>query len=68
VEKLAEKYKEEVIVRKVNIDQNQALAQQFKVRSIPAIFVIKNKEVQKQLVGLQSEHTLDKILQEQLAV
>jgi len=67
VEKLADKYAEEVIVKKVNVDQNPELAQQFKVRSIPALFVIKDKEIQKRLVGLQSEHTLDKILQEQLA-
>lgn len=67
VEKLAEKYEGEVIVKKVNVDQNPALAQQFSVRSIPALFIIKDKEIQKRLIGLQSEHTLDKMLQEQLA-
>ena len=67
VEKIAEKYGEDLVVRKVNVDQNPALAQQFNVRSIPALFVIKDKEIQQRLVGLQSEHTLDKIVQEQLA-
>jgi len=67
VEKIAEKYGEDLIVRKVNVDENPALAQQFSVRSIPALFVIKDKEIKKRLVGLQSEHTLDKIVQEQLA-
>ncbi len=67
VEKLADKYEGEIIVRKVNVDQNPALAQKFKVRSIPALFIIKDKEIQQRLVGLQSEHTLDKMLREQLA-
>lgn len=67
VEKIAEKYGEDLIVRKVNVDQNPTLAQQFSVRSIPALFVIKDKEIQKRLVGLQSEHSLDSIIQEQLA-
>lgn len=67
VEKLAAKYEGDVIIKKVNVDQNPALAQQFKVRSIPALFIIKDKEIQERLVGLQSEHRLDKLLQEQLA-
>ena len=66
VEKLANKYEGTVEVRKINVDQNPLLAQQFQVRSIPAVFIIKDKEVKKRLVGLQSEHTLDGILQEQL--
>jgi len=66
VEKLAEKYKDEVIIRKINVDTNPGLAQQFKVRSIPALFVLKDKEVKKALVGYQSEQVLEGLLQEQL--
>ena len=66
VEKLADKYEGEVVVRKINVDQNPALAQQFSVRSIPVLFVIKDQEIQNQLVGLQSEQHLDKLLQQQL--
>jgi len=66
VEKLAEKYKGDLEVRKINVDKNPQLAQQFKVRSIPALFVLKDKKVEKSLVGLQSEHALEKVLQEYL--
>jgi thioredoxin 1 len=38
VEKLADKYEDEVVIRKVNVDQNPELAQQFGVRSIPSLF------------------------------
>lgn len=68
VERLAEKYKEDFIVRKINVDKNPQLAQQFKVRSIPALFIIKDKEIQEKLVGMQSEQALDKLIQAQLKV
>lgn len=66
VEKLADKYKEDFIVRKVNVDKHPKIAQQFKVRSIPALFILKDKEIQERLVGMQSEQVLDKLLQAQL--
>ena len=68
VEKLANKYDGEFVVRKVNVDNNPALAQQFKVRSIPALFVIKDKKVEKSLVGLQFEHALEQVIQEYLTL
>ena len=64
IEKLAEKYEKDFEIRKINVDKNPQLAQQFKVRSIPALFVVKDKKVEKSLVGLQSEHALEKIIQE----
>ena len=66
VEKLAEKYENDFEVRKINVDKNPQLAQQFQVRSIPALFVLKDKKVEKALVGLQSEHALEKVMQEYL--
>ncbi len=64
VEKLAEKYENDFEIRKINVDKNPQLAQQFKVRSIPALFVLKDKKVEKSLVGLQSEHALEQVIQE----
>ncbi len=68
VERLAEKYKEDFVVRKINVDKNPQLAQQFKVRSIPALFILKDKQIQEKLVGMQSEQALDKLIQAQLQV
>ena len=42
VEKLADKYDGEFLIQKVNVDTFPDLAQQFKIRSIPALFVLKN--------------------------
>lgn len=58
VEKLAEEYEGKVEILKVNVDKNQALAQEFKVRSIPALFFMKKNRVVDSLKGLTSENVL----------
>ncbi|MCT4587836.1 MAG: thioredoxin [Carboxylicivirga sp.] len=58
VESLAEEHKDDVIIAKINVDQNQDLASDFQVRNIPALFLIKDQDVQEKLVGLQSKNQL----------
>ncbi len=41
----------EIKVGKVNTDKQMALAQQFKVSAIPALFVVKDKEIVNKAVG-----------------
>jgi len=38
-------------IGKVNVDESQALAEQFHIRSIPTLLVLKNGVVQEQIVG-----------------
>jgi thioredoxin 1 len=59
VEKLATKHESDFIIAKVNVDKNRELAQEFKVRSIPALFFIQNGEVKEKLSGLRTEAFLD---------
>lgn len=58
VEKLAEEYKEDVEILKVNVDEQRALAQKFNVRSIPSLFFMKNNQVLDSLRGMVSEKVL----------
>lgn len=58
VDKLSKEYRESVEIRKVNVDENKALAAHFKVRSIPALFFIKDAEIVDRVNGLTSEGTL----------
>ena len=44
IEQLSEEYKD-VVVAKVNVDENQQLAATFQVSSIPVVFFIKNGQV-----------------------
>lgn len=59
VERLAKKHEDKFTIAKINVDQNRELSQKFGVRSIPALFFIKNGEVQESLRGLQSEVLLN---------
>ncbi len=58
VHKLADEFEGDVAIRKVNVDQNGALAAQFGVRSIPTLVYLNNgKEIGRQN-GLISEGQL----------
>ncbi len=59
VEKLANKHESDFTIVKVNVDKNPELSQKFQVRSIPALFFIKDGEVKESLNGLRTEKELD---------
>jgi len=67
LEKISKKYEGEVLIRKINIDQFRELAGQFQVRSIPALFVLKDGEVKESALGYKSESQLEALLQTHLA-
>lgn len=57
LEKLASEHPEIQVV-KVNVDENQALASQFKIRSIPAIYIFKDGKVVNTSLGFQPKDSL----------
>lgn len=46
---------EDLIIIKVNVDENPGLSGKYNVRSIPVVFALKNGEEVAKLVGLQSK-------------
>ena len=66
VEEVAKQYEGKVKVAKVDVDQNQRIATQFQIRSIPSLYIFKNGKVAGQIVGAvpkqQITSALDKIL------
>jgi len=50
-------------IAKVNVDENQQLAAEFGIRSIPTLLVIKDGTVQEQMVGAMNKTTLSDKLQ-----
>jgi len=62
IEELAEKLKGKVKFGKVNVEDNQALAQKFNVSSIPNIFILKNGKVVGQSIGSVSSEDLEEKL------
>ena len=52
IEELSEEYKDKgVVIGKVNTDENQELAMQFGIRSIPTILFFKNGELVDSMIG-----------------
>lgn len=58
VDKLSQEFEGSVEVRKINIDQNKELAREFKIRSIPALFFIKDDVIVDKVNGLTQEEIL----------
>ena len=67
IEDLADKYEGRIKVAKVNLDESPALASEYGVRSIPAIFIFNNGEVAERTVGVQPEDTLSAMIDRVLA-
>jgi len=55
LEQLAADYEGKLTVAKVNVDKNRELAQQFGVRSIPFLLILKEGKVVEQMVGALSK-------------
>jgi thioredoxin 1 len=63
-EKIAEKYKNEIIFAKLNVDENPDIASEFGIMSIPTFILFKNGEVVGKMVGAMPEKVLEeKILE-----
>jgi thioredoxin 1 len=58
LEELAKESADSVVVTKVNVDDNQALAMKYNVRSIPTLLFFKDGELKDQIVGLQPKSEL----------
>ena len=56
------KERDDVIIAKVDVDQNPNLAQKYRVMSIPMLAVFKNGQPVVSAVGLQNKATLNEML------
>ena len=53
----------EYVIAKVNVDEEPELAKEFKIMSIPALFVIRDGEVTDKVVGYRPKQDLLELLQ-----
>ena len=59
---IAEEHKDTVKVCKVNVDEEQEIAMEFNIMSIPTLVIFKNGKVVKTTVGFHSKTELDGII------
>lgn len=64
VETLAAENADHLAVAKVNVDENQNLANQFGIRGIPTLIFFKNGAEIKRIVGVQGKAQLQKAIDE----
>jgi len=62
VDEMSEKFKGKIRVGKVNIEDNQELAQKFNISSIPNFIVFKDGKVEKQFIGAMDEESFEEKL------
>src|SRR6266700_3292387 len=58
LDELAEEYDGRIRIGKVNIDEHQELAAQYRVSAIPTLLLFRSGEVAEQIVGLKSKRDL----------
>lgn len=66
LEELATQYKGKVKIAKLDVDENQQVAQQFGIRSIPTLLLFKGGRVVDQLVGAMPKAKLEDSLKKAL--
>lgn len=55
IEEVATEMSGKVTVQKINVDEEQQLANQYNVSSIPAVFIFKDGQVKETIVGLRQK-------------
>lgn len=66
IDELHKDYEGKAKIGKLNVDQNPEVSQNFKVRSIPTIIILKNGEVVDKHVGLASKKDIALKIEAQL--
>lgn len=58
IDEIAEEMADKITVGKINVDENQDLAMEYGVMSIPTIMIIKNGKVEKTFVGVRDKNEI----------
>lgn len=67
IDKLAQEYKDKIIIGKLNVDENTMSPANYGVMSIPTVAIFHSGKVAKTLIGVQSEDTYRKAIEEVIA-
>lgn len=59
---VSEEMSDKIKVVKINVDDNPMLAQQFRVKNLPTVMVIKNGQIRDMMVGFRPKHEVVKFV------
>ncbi|MFU8876592.1 MAG: thioredoxin TrxA [Wenzhouxiangellaceae bacterium] len=63
---LADEYQDRIKIAKVNIDENQQITSQFKIRGIPTLMVFNDGKVQGMKVGAVTKGVLKEFIEQHI--
>ena len=66
VDALAADYKGKVVVGKLNVDENQTIAERYQIRGIPTLLLFKGGQIVESVVGLAQKDDLKKRIDKHL--
>ena len=66
LEKVVGKYQDKLLLAKINIDENQKVAAQLKIQSIPTVFAFKNKKIVNAFQGVITEKQIVEFVEKAL--
>jgi thioredoxin 1 len=66
IDELAAQYEGQALIGKVDVEENNDLAEKYAIRSVPTIIFFKDGEMVDKMVGLQSRAVLEARIKELL--
>ncbi len=67
IDRIAAGYQGKLVVGKLNVDDNPEIPQQYGIQGIPTLILFKNGAPVNQMVGFQSQETIQEVIDEALA-
>ena len=66
IDEIAEEVGDKIKVGKINVDENQELAMEYEVMSIPTIIILQNGEVKNSFVGVREKKEIISCLEKMI--
>ena len=66
IDEIAEEVGDKIKVGKINVDENQELAMEYEVMSIPTIIILQNGEVKNSFVGVREKEEIISCLEKMI--
>ena len=64
IEEIAKEYEPKVVVCKIDIDENEELANEYNIMSVPTVIIFKNNENVEEIIGLNNKSKYTRALDE----
>ena len=64
IEEIAKEYEGKLVICKIDIDENEELANEYNIMSVPTVIIFKNNENVEEIIGLNNKSKYTRALDE----